>query len=266
MLSSLVPAEEETQWMECPLAPANSAFFCFFLNNDTGPCQTKMTGRVKHCVKLLLWLLSTETVLCKMSHGHLGSFTLAWFTRADSGSWAPLPFLQVLQGAGDCCNHRFSLFICCFSSCGAPTPKAGWLRQVYCTAILEAQEKAFWCGTSPLYATKHPYSCPDGLGKWQVPIAQGRRELVVLDPMSRATPGPHHVDLQLFAESTLYVQLCLAGITGNLLVSAHDSANSARDNPSYSSVDFFPDAMQLLFPPVFPKVTLNNVHLHCPVH
>lgn len=54
----------------------------------------------------------------------------------------------------------------------------------------------------------------------------------MLDPMSRATAGPHNVDLQLFAESTLSVQLCLAGTTVNLLVSAHNSANSARDNPA----------------------------------
>lgn len=131
-----------------------------------------------------------------MSHEHLE------FTHADSGSWAPPPFLLLLQGGGGCCNHRFSLSVCCFSSCGAPAPKAGWLRG-FTTQPCWKHRTAFWCGTSLLYAIKPPYSRPDGLGKWQVPISQGSRELVVLDPMSRATPGPHNVDLQLFAESTL---------------------------------------------------------------
>lgn len=63
LLSSLVPAEE-TRWTESPLAPAKSAFFCFFLYNDTGSCQTKTTGRVEHRLELLLWPLSTETPLC----------------------------------------------------------------------------------------------------------------------------------------------------------------------------------------------------------
>lgn len=159
-----------------------------------------------------------------MSHEHLE------FADADSGFWAPLPFLLVLQGGGGCGNHRFPFSICCFSSCGAPTPKAGWLRQVYCTAMLEAQGRAFLVWYLTPLCHKTSTLLPWWLGKWQVPIFQGRREFVVLDPMSRYTPGPHNVDLQLLAESTLAVRLCPAGTTGNLLVTAHDSANSARDN------------------------------------
>lgn len=59
-------------------------------------------------------------MLCKISHLHLE------LTHADSGSWTRLPFL-VLKGGGGCCNHRFSLCICRFSSCCAP-PHQGGIR------------------------------------------------------------------------------------------------------------------------------------------
>lgn len=41
------------------------------------------------------------------------------------------------------------------------------------------------------------YFCPDGLKKGQVPISQGRRELVLRAPIARAMPGPHNMNLQL---------------------------------------------------------------------
>lgn len=62
LLSSLVPAEE-TRWT-VSTGTCQIYLFLLFLYNDTGSCQTKTTGRVEHCLELLLWPLSTETPLC----------------------------------------------------------------------------------------------------------------------------------------------------------------------------------------------------------
>lgn len=153
-----------------------------------------------------------------MSHEHLE------FTHADSGSWAPPPFLLLLQGGGGCCNHRFSL--CCFSSCGAPTPKAGWLRGVYYTAMLEAQNSFLVWYLTPL--------CHKALMAWEngrCPSPRAAESLWCWIP--RPEPRQTHTTWICSSLQRAHsVQLCLAGTTGNLLVPAHDSANCARDNPS----------------------------------
>lgn len=48
------------------------------------------------------------------------------------------------------------------------------------------------------------------------------------------------------------VQDCLQTLEGTVL--------------HYSSADFSPSAIQVIFSPIVLNVTLNNVHLHCPIH